>query len=129
MKTCVSCGRTLPREAFAPYYKDRPELRCPRCRECVNTQHREWQRRRRAEQPKKARERRPYPLDEALCRPIEHIIEELTVRDLCRLLDIGRSTASLLRNRPWEFADNEHGIGPVDDALYARIRAGLPEVW
>ena len=56
-------------------------------------------------------------------------MEELSVGDLCRLLGIGRSTASLLRNRPWEFVDHEQGLGPIDDTVYARPRAGLPEVW
>lgn len=129
MKTCTACGRTLPLEEFQRYYQDRPDFRRSQCRKCVNAQRRERVRRRRAERPKPPRERRPYPLDEALCRPIEHIMEELSVGDLCRLLGIGRSTASLLRNRPWEFVDHEQGLGPVDDALYARIRAGLPEVW
>lgn len=70
-----------------------------------------------------------YAAQEALYRPLEHILEDCTCRTLARLLGVSKDTAMLIKREPWLFEEErseEHrGKGWSYDEIDCRVRKAL----
>lgn len=63
-----------------------------------------------------------YSLEELSTRPIEHVIEALTVDELSEALGVARSVAGLLKSAPWEYTSwDETAVRKVREWLTCRV--------
>lgn len=94
VKHCLHCDRDLPDEA---YYVSKGHL-SHYCRECTKEIHMiRYHRKRRGEEPPPL-----YTADELLCRPIEHVLEVFTYRQLSELWGVSEPEVQRIMSRPWE---------------------------
>lgn len=120
MKRCGRCKRTLPLDAFGTYYrKDRGKTYTRSyCRECETAYYQSWSDTHRNTHKKASR----YAYEELRYRPIEQIMESLTLVDLADALGINEHTAGKLVRDPTAYVDTALEL---DDAKVRRIREWL----
>jgi hypothetical protein len=115
-RVCTKCRRRKPVAAFPKDSGKRDGLNshCKSCRAQVDHDRREGLKTTPRLTPEDLR-----------CRPIEHILEALTVKQLAAAWQVSKDTASIMRTRPWAVAGTEF---EVNDARDRQLRSYLETV-
>lgn len=122
MRTCKTCGRDLPDEAF-PWYWDKQRgkrIQRYKCRDCLRAYNRERYQEARGELDTSRCV--DYTSDELRYRPIEQIMECISARDMAAALGWNKVTAARVKRDPSAFVDTDLEL---DDARVQQIREWL----